>query len=501
MKMNIVDLLMTPIRAIKMRYVPLLLIYFAYGASGFTAVAETFWVKEQLSLSAENLISLSVWLTVPWTIKMIFGQMVDSFTLFGSNRKIYVYIGALLMFIGTILMIGLVSDAPWLAVYTKEKVYIFASVVMVVGFVLQDVVADTMSTEVVDSSQSDEDIKKELAMIQVLARLSLGLAIFAVSGIKGWLAEIYSYETMFKLSLFIPLLSIIGVSLVRLNPVPSSPLNRQIFFGGFLFAIFVVLIGYNEVPYSQEIVFVVSLGVVLYMLSTLIEDLDADTVKHIQMAMIVIFVYRAMPSVGPALSWWEIDVLGFDKAFFGTLGQIGAALALVGMWISSKYIINQSIGKVLIWLTIIGSILSLPILAMYYDIHTMLGVDARTVALVDTAVSSPFDYIAGVLMLTLVAVYAPAGKKGTWFALMASLMNIALSASGLFSKYLNKIFVLTREIKENGVVVTPANYDDLGLLLWVAIIVGLVIPIITIIKFNPDPKIKKRKEKKYDNTI
>jgi len=258
----------------------------------------------------------------------------------------------------------------------------------------------------------------------------------------------------------------------------------------------VVLIGYNEVPYSQEIVFFVSLGVVLYFLSTLIEDLDKDSIKHIKMAMIVIFVYRAMPSVGPGLSWWQIDVLEFDKAFFGTLGQIGAALALVGMWISSKYIINQSIGKVLIWMTVIGSVLSMPVLAMYYDVHTMLGLDARTVALVDTALASPFDYIAGVLMLTLVAIYAPEGKKGTWFALMASLMNIALSAGGLLSKYLNKLFVITREVKENDVVVTAANYDDLGMLLWVAIIVGFVVPIVTIMKYNPDPSIIRSRDKK-----
>ncbi len=487
------DILLTPIRAIKTHYIPLLLIYFAYGASGFTAVAETFWVKEELNLSAEDLISLGVWLTVPWTIKMIFGQMVDSFAPFGSNRKVYVYVGALLMMFSTFLMIGLVSDASWIVQYPKEKMYIFASVIMVVGFVLQDVVADTMSTEVVDKNQSDADIKKELAMIQVLARLSLGTAIFFVAGLKGWLAQIYSYETMFQISFFIPLLSIIGVTLVKLNPVPSSPLNKQIFFGGFLFAIFVVLIGYNEVPYSQEIVFVVSLGVVLYFLHTLIQDLDASTIKHIKMAMIVIFVYRAMPSVGPGLSWWQIDVLGFDKAFFGTLGQIGAALALVGMWVSAKFIVNQSIGKVLIWMTVIGSILSLPVLAMYYDIHTMLGLDARTVALVDTALSSPFDYIAGVLMLTLVAVYAPEGKKGTWFALMASLMNIALSAGGLLSKYLNQLFVVTREVKENGVIVTTANYSDLGMLLWIAIGVGFIIPILTILKFNPDPSIKKEK--------
>jgi hypothetical protein len=38
---------------------------------------------------------------------------------------------------------------------------------------MQDVVADTMSTEVIDKSQSKEEIHQELASIQVLARLSL----------------------------------------------------------------------------------------------------------------------------------------------------------------------------------------------------------------------------------------------------------------------------------------------------------------------------------------
>jgi hypothetical protein len=251
------------------------------------------------------------------------------------------------------------------------------------------------------------------------------------------------------------------------------------------------LIGYNDVPYSQEIVFAISLGVVLYLLRTLIEDLDADTIRHIKMAMIVIFIYRAMPNVGPALQWWEIDVLRFDEAFFAKLAMIGGGIALAGMWFSSKFIVNQKISSVLIFLTIIGTVLSLPVLGMYYDLHTMLGIDARTVALVDTAVASPFEYIAGVLMLTLVAIYAPEGKKGTWFALMASLMNIALSAAGLFSKYLNKLFVVTREVQENGVVVVPANYDELGWLLWAVIMIGFIVPIVTILKFNPDPNGKK----------
>ena len=482
------DIIMTPIRAIRMRYIPLLLIYFAYGASGFIGIAENFWVKEELNMSAEDLVTLGVWLMVPWTIKMIFGQMVDSIKILGSNRKVYVYIGAGLMSIATILLIGISGDASWIKNYPKESVYIFASVLAMVGFVMQDVVADTMSTEVIDKTQTKEEINQELAMIQVLGRLSSGLAVFFMGWLGGKLASIYSYETMFTLSLFIPIISIIGVSFVRLNSIETTPLNKQIFFGGLLFALFIIVIGYNDVPYSQEIVFVISLVVVLYFLNTIIDDLDKDTVHQIKMAMIIIFVYRAMPSVGPGVQWWQIDVLGFDKSFFADLSLIGGGLALIGMWISAKYIVNHSIGKVLIWLTVLFTLLSLPTLGLYYDIHKMLGLDARTVALVDTALASPFDYIAGVLMLTLVAIYAPEGKKGTWFALMASLMNIAMSAGGLFTKYLNQAFEITREIKENGVVVTQANYSELGTLLWVVIVLGFVVPIVTILIF--DPKVK-----------
>ncbi len=481
------DILLTPIKAMRLRYVPLLLVYFAYGSSVFTAIAANFWVKDSLDMSAADLAELGIWLMVPWTVKMIFGSLVDSVLIFGSNRKSYVYIGALLITISSLMMIAVVGDYPIVAEFSKKSVYIFASVIAVVGFVMQDVVADTMSTEVVDKSQSKEEIHQELAGIQVLARLSLGLAIFVTGWIGGELADVFKdeRETVFIIALFIPLLSILGVGLVRLNPVPVSEINKQVLFGGLIFAVFVVIMGYAQVPYSQEIVFVVSLGIVLYLLNDLISDLNEDVIRHIKMAMIVIFIYRAMPSVGAGLQWWQIDVLGFDESFFAKLSAIGGGIALAGMWLSTKFIVKRNIGEVLIFLTIIGTLLSLPIVAMYYDVHTLLGVEARTVALVDTALASPFDYIAQVLMLTLVAIYAPEGKKGTWFALMASLMNIALSAGGLLTKYLNKIFVVSREVVTDGVVTVTQDYSQLGDLLWVVVISSFVIPIIVIIKYNP----------------
>jgi len=480
------EAILMPFRAIRLRYVPLLMIYFSYGATAFSAIAHDFLVKKDLGLSAVEYMELSFWLMIPWSIKMIFGQIVDSFTLLGSNRKIYVYLGALLMSFGILMVVAIAGKYEIVASYDRDSLYMVAMIITTVGIVMQDVVADTMSTEVTDKGLSESERKIELATIQVLARLALALGGFMVSGLGGWLASIYSYETIFKLSLFIPIISIIGVSFVRLNPVASSPLNKKILFGGIGFAIFIIAMGTLQVPYSQEIIFVISLIVVLLMLREVVGDLDANTIHHIKMAMIVIFVYRAMPSFGPALQWWEIDVLKFDEAFFGVLAQIGATLGIIGMWISGKFIVDKSISTVLIVMTVIYTILSLPLLGMYYDLHTMLGVDAKTVAVIDTALASPFDYIAGVIMLTLVAIYAPEGKKATWFALMASFMNIALVAARLLTKYLNEIFVVTREIKQNGVIVTHADYSQLGILMWVVIIVGFVVPIVTIWKFNPD---------------
>ncbi|WP_162146613.1 hypothetical protein [Candidatus Ruthturnera calyptogenae] len=65
-------------------------------------------------------------------------------------------------------------------------------------------------------------------------------------------------------------------------------------------------------------------------------------------------------------------------------------------------------------------------------------------------------------------------------------MNIALTAGGLLTKYLNKFFVVSKEIITNGVITSVQNYRKLGSLLWIVIGVWFVIPIAVILKFNPN---------------
>jgi len=484
--------LLNPIKHFKLRYLPLLMVYFAYGASGITGVAETFWVKEELKLSAAALVSLGVWLSIPWTIKMVFGQLVDSVPIFGSQRRIYIYIGAGLIAIGDILLIGLAGNYSWAKFASKENVYIISALLSVIGFVLQDVVADTMSTEVVERNQPKEKVEEELAYVQILGRLAISLAGVIVAGLSGWLAQIFSYETMFKIGLIIPLISIIGVSIVKLDVAKPSPINCRILCGGLAFAVFVVIMGYGEYQhwqnhiiafifkYSQEIVFLVSLGVIVYMLNLVLKDINEQTRKFIIKTAIVIFVYRAMPSVGPGLQWWEIDILHFDKAFFGTLSQIGAVLSILGMWLFSDFIAKKPAHYTLLWLTIITTILFLPIIGLYYNIPQRLGLSPKTVALIDTAVESPFAQLSMIPLLTLIAIYAPEGKRATWFALMASLMNLALTAGGILTKYLNEIFPVSRQIVENGKIITPMDYSNLGILMIIVTVLNVTIPVVTI---------------------
>jgi hypothetical protein len=66
-------------------------------------------------------------------------------------------------------------------------------------------------------------------------------------------------------------------------------------------------------------------------------------------------------------------------------------------------------------------------------------------------------------MLVLIAKTAPRGGEATMFAIMASLMNLALSASQLFTQYLNTAFAVTQQ-----------DYSNLGRLMITVGIVGLL---------------------------
>jgi hypothetical protein len=470
-----------PLQAFHLRYVPLLMVYFAYGALGLIDVTRDFWVKESLALSPAELASIAVWLTLPWTVKMVFGELVDCVPILGSQRRAYILIGASCTSAGLVTLAG--AAAQWIAVLPPHQLYVLGSMLIVLGTVIQDVVADAMSTEVVPrvdadgKPRPDADVRADLGMVQVLGRLTLVAGILSVAGLSGLLASIFARETVFLLGLVIPALSVVGVVLIRFESAERRPIDWRILGGGLAFGAAVLALALGRVRFGQEIIFVLSMTVVCVMLVFVTRELDRESRRAILFATLIIFAFRATPSVGDGYFWFTLDVLKFDEAFYGMLRQTGAIVGLVVLWLFSKQITEYSIAKTLFWIAVAGTLLTLPDIGLYYGLagwtEQNFGFGARTIALVDIAAGSPFAQLSMIPLLTLIAYYAPAGQRATWFALMASLMNLALVAGQLQTKYLNQALTVAR-----------GDYQELGLLLITVAVLGLVVPVAAIVAFG-----------------
>lgn len=465
--------LFTPVRAFRLAYLPLLMVYFAYGALGLTAIAQSFWVRRELSLSPVDLATLNVWLTLPWSVKMVFGELVDTIPLFGSRRRSYVFLGAALVAASMLLLAA--AAGRWLPGLAADHLFVIASLLAVTGVVIQDVVADAMSTEVVSRTHSDgtpraqADVDRDLGMVQVLGRLALYLGIFATAGLAGLLAGWFSYETVFLIGLIVPVISVTGAVLVRLESSESRPTDWRILGGGIAFGGAVTALAFTRLPYTQEIVLAISLFVIVTMLKRVTGDVPASVQRSLFAAAAVIFAFRATPPIGEGYRWFMIDRLGFSETFFGVLNQTGAMIGLAAAWLFSDAVTRRPVTQVLFWITIAGTILWLPNLVLihgWYEWSRPFGLGPHEIALFDAAAASPLVQLSMIPMLTLIARSAPPGHRATWFALMASLMNLALVTGEVGSKMLNSVFVIAR-----------GDYTELAPLAWAVAVLGLVIPL------------------------
>jgi len=463
-------------RQLNRRTLPPLLVYLAAGASGFTAIAETFWVRQALGLEAAALLALAAWLTVPWTLKMVFGHLVDTVPILGSRRRAYILMGAVMQ-CGAGLALS-AAAAGW-AGGAAEAVYVAASLLAVIGLVMQDSVADAMTTEVVDRTNADGTprdpaaVQAELGDVQVLGRVALMGGAFAVAGLGGIAAQMLPTATVFLIGAAVPLLSIAAAVLAQESPTGRQPTDWRILGGGAAFAAALLALGVFDPPFAPEIGLLLSLGVLTWLLRTTMEGVPRETKVAMAAAAAIIFAFRAAPPAGPGVQWWQIDVLGFDQGFFGVLAQIGTGLAIAAALLLGARVVRLPLTRVLGWLTILGALFSLPTIAMLFGFHhwteAQFGFGARTIGLVDTVLSAPLVQLGMIPMLTLIAVHAPPGRQATWFALVASLMNLALQAGNVFSRGLNMAFPVAR-----------GDYAQLPELVIAATVVGLVVPLAAI---------------------
>ena len=512
-------------RQFKWTYLPPLMVYVAAGISGLTGIVGTFFVKDYLNLSAAFLAGLGFWAGIPWALKMPLGHLVD---LIWERKNYMVYLGASLIALSLMIMYGLIIHTETMAeIFSVETWFVISVILAPVGYVVQDVVADAMTVEAVPLSDeqgidySKDQVKIMHTTMQTLGRFAIigGTVLVALANVILFrdvesleqAEKINLYGSIYIYALIIPLVSIFGVILAKYlrnkkikilksqglefkneRGTEKTKVNWWILGGSLIFVIFTLSVGSFNVPFAQEIVFIGSVVIILFLMFKLIKELPEELRLTIVGTAVIIFIFRAMPGPGPGLTWFEIDVLKFNEQFFSVLSLLASVLTLAGIVLLRPFMAKNSIAKIIVILSIAGSILFLPSVGMYYGFHNWTSsltggvVDAKFIALINTALESPLGQISMIPLLAWIAKNAPAHLKATFFAVFASFTNLALSASALGTKYLNQVFTVTREVKDkvSGEIQTTADYSELGILLIVVTLLTLILPILFVFIIN-----------------
>ena len=289
-------------RQMRWSFLPPLMVYFAYGASGITSVVGTFFVKDYLDVSAAFIAGLAFWAGLPWALKMPLGHLVD---LIWRWKAALVWVGAALVAVSLTIMYLLVTQTAAMGqILPVPTWYVISVLLSPAGFVVQDAVADAMSVEAVprvDASGAplgEAEAKALHTTMQTLGRFALisgtvavallNIVMFSGAEALGPAEKAEIYGRIYLIALVIPALSVSGVVLAGVQrraqrarmvaagssaeeiaaaldrPGEPTEVNHWYFTGGLAFVALTLTVGLSGIPFGQELIFCGSLAVVLF---------------------------------------------------------------------------------------------------------------------------------------------------------------------------------------------------------------------------------------------
>ena len=373
-------------RQLRWSFLPPLMVYFAAGISGLTAIVGTFFVKEYLGLSAAFLAALAFWAGLPWALKMLLGHLVD---LVWRWKALLVYLGAALIAASLGIMYALIMHTEAMRqLLSVETWFVVSSLLAPTGYVVQDTVADAMSVEAVPrvgaegQPLSEEETKALHTTMQTLGRIALigGLVFVALLNIvmfagvesleQSEKADVYA--RIYLMALAIPLVSVSGVVLSQFilaararqlrgqgvkadeadrlvySPGQTTEPNYWMFGGGAAFVALTLAIGISDIPLAQEIVFCGSMAIIAMLIYQLVQKLPRAKARALIGTALIIFVFRAVLAArrrGDVVHDRSTPLL---PAFPSVLSLIASCVTLIGMVLLRPLMASRSIAYIVV---------------------------------------------------------------------------------------------------------------------------------------------------------
>ena len=341
------------------------IVYFAQGMWYLPVQVITISLKDR-GLSAGQVADFFAITIIPWLIKPVYGLISDFVPLFGYRRKSYLYLTSAAAGLAG-LVLGLTSDhSYWRMAYLLTA--------MAAGLAFTDVLVDALMVE----NGKPLGLTGAFQSVQWAAIMTASIL---VGELGGYLAEGRRLHATFFVAACFPLVSLLmAIFVVREAPAPA--VGKE----------------FRETWASIR---------------------AALSERDIWVVGAFIFFFTFSPSFGPALLFYQTDVLRFSQQFIGHLLALTAVGAVVGAVVYApisrrmplRRLINLSIG-----LSVVGNLAYL----VYRDVWSAIVIDT---------VFGCVGMITQLAFLDLAAKSCPRHVEATFFALLASVYNVGTQAS------------------------------------------------------------------------
>jgi len=363
------------------------LIYFIQGINGITSMPIFFYLKNDLGLSVQEMAYLGSVIGVAWIIKPLWAIIVDSVSIYHSNKKSYIIIGYIVI-MSMMFYVALTG-------LTLNK-YIAVSMIVSLALAFCDVSGDGWMIVVGQKN----DICDKLQTFQWSA---VSVASIIVGLVGGYLAKNYSYNVAYFIVGLFVMLAVIYVAFI--NKTEEN---------------------YNKKAFNRKC------------MGGLREGFRN---KQLWLSATFLLFLWFSPSFGIALNFKMVDVMGITKIQLGVIQSVGACGAIVGGIIF--YIICKRISlKKLLYLSVLVSGATTFCFLYYPNIY---------IALLYAVIFGISGTICHLVVLTYCAKITPKNAESFFFSGLCSILNLGAMLSGLAGGYLYPIVGLDLLIIISGV--------------------------------------------------
>ena len=364
----------------------LFIVYWSQGFKSISNLAITLYYKDIYGLDPSSTQYIRVAITVAWLVKPIYGLITDNWSIFGYQRKSYLFIAGL---IGIFSMLSM-------SLHNNLFLSVFALVLSEFSQAFSDVIADAI---MVEKSRNDENGSSALQSYS-WASMAFGGIVGAVSG--GMLLEVFSAKTIIVLSGLSPLLLVF--SAVQYEEEESS---KRI---------------------SQENSF----------------KLLWQAVKQPRVFKSLIFIMilkGTTPRLSELMAYYMKDVLGLSSSFISSLGLVSNLTLIIGSGVYHRFLKDIEYRKIICIAQLLLFSISWIDLGLVTGVYEVIGVPSWSFIIGEQVLGYSIHY-ALIMMPVLVmsANICPHGIEATFYALFTSVANLSSAFSGILGGYLTWAF-------------------------------------------------------------